>query len=215
MNSSPVPKVRREQERSVVTKINILLAALAEFANLGFDGASTRGIAERAEVNHASITHHFGSKESLWKETAAYVFGRYSERLQQRRDGLAGVDEPTLVKLLLKEFILFSARYPDFHRFMLQANQGNSDRLTWLVNEILLPRNNAELLICDQAQEVGLFPPGNTLHLRYLFIGAATSIFTLAGEYQQITGEDPFSDELIDRHVDLVMKLFASSSHET
>ncbi len=211
MNSATVTKVRREQQRAVATKASILLAALKEFANLGFEGASTRGIAERADVNHASITHHFGSKELLWKETAAYVFGLYSERLQQRRDGLTGVDEPVLVKLLLKEFILFSAHYPDFHRFMLQANQGNSERLGWLVNEFLLPRNNAEILICDQAQAAGLFPPGDSLHLRYLFIGAATSIFTLAGEYQQISGEDPFSDEMIDRHVDLVVDLFSSS----
>ncbi|MCZ6854443.1 MAG: TetR/AcrR family transcriptional regulator [Gammaproteobacteria bacterium] len=191
------------------------MAALTEFANLGFEGASTRGIAERADVNHTLITHHFGSKETLWKETASYIFGLYAEQLQRRRDGLAGVDEPIVVKLLLKEFILFSAHYPAFHRFMLQANQGNPERLGWLVNEFLLPRNNAEVLLCDQAQDAGLFPSGDSLHLRYLFIGAVTSIFTLAGEYQQISGEDPFSSEMIDRHVDLVLGLFSSASNRT
>lgn len=215
MSNTAATRVRREQQRSVATKNSILVAALTEFANLGFEGASTRGIAERAEVNHTLITHHFGNKETLWKETAGYIFDLYAERLQRRRDGLAGVDEPILVKLLLKEFILFSARYPELHRFMLQANQGNPERLAWLVDEFLLPRSGIEVEICDQAQDTGQFPAGDSLHLRYLFIGAATSIFTLAGEYQRISGEDPFSDEMIERHVDLVLGLFSSVSNQT
>ncbi len=215
MSNTAATKVRREQQRSVATKNSILLAALTEFANLGFEGASTRGIAERADVNHTLITHHFGSKETLWKETASYVFDLYAEQLQLRRDGLAGVDEPILVKLMLKEFILFSAHYPEFHRFMLQANQGTPERLAWLVDKFLLPRSGIEVEVCDQAQDAGLFPAGDSLHLRYLFIGAATSIFALAGEYQRISGEDPFSKEMIDRHVDLVLGLFASASNQT
>ena len=61
---------RAEQERSLQTKNKILSAALSEFASTGFDGVSTRAIAKKAEVNHTLISHHFGSKEALWKATA-------------------------------------------------------------------------------------------------------------------------------------------------
>ena len=64
------PVERAEQERSLQTKNKILSAALSEFASTGFNGVSTRVIAKRAGVNHTLISHHFGSKEALWKATA-------------------------------------------------------------------------------------------------------------------------------------------------
>ena len=46
----------------------LLQAALSLFAERGFEGASTRAIAERAAVPQGLIRHHFGSKEALFKE---------------------------------------------------------------------------------------------------------------------------------------------------
>ena len=43
-------------------------AALAAFAARGFEGASTREIAQRAGVPQGLIRYHFGAKEQLWRE---------------------------------------------------------------------------------------------------------------------------------------------------
>ena len=44
----------------------ILTAALKLFAEFGFDGTSTRAVAEAADVNLAMIHYYFGSKEQLY-----------------------------------------------------------------------------------------------------------------------------------------------------
>jgi TetR/AcrR family transcriptional regulator len=204
-------RVRREQQRAVETKLAIVEAALREFAEKGFEGASTREIALRANVNHRLIGHHFGSKDNLWKATAKHVFGMYTERLHKRLEGLDGVDEPVLVRLMLREFILFSAKVPQLHRFMVQANEGDRERLDWLITNYLAPGIGLELDLLGKAQKAGLLRSGDLVHLRYLFIGAATSVFTLAAEFQDITKQNPFDDEFLSKHVDMVLSLFLTN----
>jgi AcrR family transcriptional regulator len=46
-------------------------AGLALFAELGFEGASTHAIAERAGLPQGLVRYHFGSKEGLWREVIA------------------------------------------------------------------------------------------------------------------------------------------------
>lgn len=206
------PAPRREQQRSIDTKTAILAAALNEFARLGFDGAATRSIAELAGVNHNLIRHHFGTKEDLWKATARQVFEGYNERIQSRLNGLDGVDQKTITRLLLKEFILFSAEVPDFNRFMMQANQGETSRLVWMVNEFLRQGSQQEIDLLELAQNFGVFTSGSSDLLRYMFIGAATSIFTFAAEFKEMTGKNAFDDEVVDEHVNLMLALFTGAS---
>jgi AcrR family transcriptional regulator len=48
------------------TRDAILAAARAEFAGLGFDRATIRGIAAAADVDPALVLHYFGSKDHLF-----------------------------------------------------------------------------------------------------------------------------------------------------
>ena len=206
--NSPRPKPRKEQQRAADTKSAILKAALAEFATKGFDGATTRGIADKANVNHTLITHHFGSKEALWKATAGYVFGLYGDRIRARRESLEGIDDNTLFRLLLREFILFSADVPEFNLFMTQTSQAGGERLRWLVENYVGPGSKNEVGVIEAAQRHDLLGPGDPQYVRLLFIGAATSIFTWSNVFTLLTGEDPSSSEVVDRHIESVMNLF-------
>lgn len=201
-------KKRSEQQRSQVTKSKILNAALSEFSSSGFEGVSTRVIAGRAGVNHTLISHHFGNKEALWKATAEWVLESYNQLSLERREALHNVEPHAMIRGLLRDFIQLCAKKPDFHRFMMQANLSDPERLKWLTDRILLSGAGAELDLFYQAQKLGIMPEGNCLHVRYLFIGAATSIFTFAPELALLSGTDSFSDETIDQHIDLVLALF-------
>ncbi|HVY17882.1 MAG TPA: CerR family C-terminal domain-containing protein [Rhodopila sp.] len=55
------------------TRRRILDTALALFAANGFDGASTRDIAEHAGVNLPAIQYYFGSKEGLYRAVIALI----------------------------------------------------------------------------------------------------------------------------------------------
>src|ERR1700719_2456524 len=74
------PARRRQQQRTVDTRLKIIRSALSQFALLGFDGASTRGIAEAAEAPHSLVIYHFHSKEELWYETVKEAVRWYARR---------------------------------------------------------------------------------------------------------------------------------------
>lgn len=79
------------------THARILRAALTEFTQRGYKGASTRGIAERAGVNEVTLFRHFGSKLDLLRvavkqalmqmkipqDLAPYLQGTLEEGLSQ------------------------------------------------------------------------------------------------------------------------------------
>jgi AcrR family transcriptional regulator len=48
------------------TRAQLLAAARIEFAERGYEGATVRRIAERAEVDPAMVNHWFGSKDALF-----------------------------------------------------------------------------------------------------------------------------------------------------
>jgi AcrR family transcriptional regulator len=55
------------------TRRRILETALALFSAGGFEGTSTRDIAERAGVNLPAIQYYFGSKEGLYRAAIAHI----------------------------------------------------------------------------------------------------------------------------------------------
>lgn len=69
--------------RSAETRARLIEAAIAEFGNAGFEGASTRGLAERAEVGLAAISYHFGGKRELFR-AAAECIADYGATLMQQ-----------------------------------------------------------------------------------------------------------------------------------
>lgn len=75
------------------TRDAILSAALALFAERGYDGTSMRAIAVAAGVDPALIRHYFGDKETLFATTIAdrsnlpALMARSLERSHQSTDG--------------------------------------------------------------------------------------------------------------------------------
>ncbi len=59
----------------------ILEAALAVFAAHGFKAATTRQIAEAAEVNLPALKYYFGGKQGLYLACAEEIVGRYQQRM--------------------------------------------------------------------------------------------------------------------------------------
>lgn len=216
MNPATVksPPKRSEQKRARETKCKILNAVLKEFSAAGFEGVSTRAIASTAGVNHTLITHHFGTKEDLWKAAAEAIFDTYTEQSEKYLESLGDLEQPQRVRELLRHYINFSAEFPDFHRFMIQANRGDSELLNWFTDQYIQPYSDSELDLLKQAQKLGLMPKGDSLHVRYLFMGAVTSIFTFAPQFKRLSGTDPFSKDIVEQHIDYIFTIFADKDHQ-
>ena len=199
---------RRPQQRSVDTRERLVDAALAVFGDLGFEGASTREIARRAGAALAALPYHFTTKDALWRAAADRIFGELTARIGRRLDGLDGVDRATQLRLVLREFVRFSAERPELHRFMMQVAFTSSDRLAWLVETHVRPMYDFVNAITLDARKKGLGPTGLPAHLHYILIGAATSPYVMRAEFELLTGTDPCSDALIDEHVATLERLF-------
>lgn len=59
--------MRRTKEESLITRENVLTAALQAFSQHGFTATRLEDIAQAAKVTRGAIYHHFGSKEELYK----------------------------------------------------------------------------------------------------------------------------------------------------
>jgi AcrR family transcriptional regulator len=113
------------------TRQKILDAALEVFARDGFDGASTRSIAQRANVTLALLHYHHGTKEQLYR---AVWDAQYELAAQARGSRLADVDFsqplPGLVRELVTAFVsplLASVRHPKVRQFGILLGREATD----------------------------------------------------------------------------------------
>jgi AcrR family transcriptional regulator len=64
------------------TKKKIVEASTYLFGVKGYDGTSTREIAQRAGVNIASLNYHFRSKQGLLKEVTVAIISEFKEKIK-------------------------------------------------------------------------------------------------------------------------------------
>ena len=74
--------MRQVSTSSQATYDKLIDAAVAEFAALGLDGASTRDIARAANVALSAISYHFGSKADLYRAAVTRAADGMVEPLQ-------------------------------------------------------------------------------------------------------------------------------------
>ena len=70
----------------------ILEAALEEFAEHGYHGGSTEGIARRAGISQPYVFRLFGTKQELFKAVVARCFRETLELFQRAAEGKRGQD---------------------------------------------------------------------------------------------------------------------------
>jgi AcrR family transcriptional regulator len=71
------------------TRAKIVAAALELFGDHGFDGASTRLLAERAGVSLPALQYYFDGKEGMYLACAEHIAGHIEGRIGPVRDRIA------------------------------------------------------------------------------------------------------------------------------
>jgi AcrR family transcriptional regulator len=79
--SQPGRGNRAVQARGGDTRRRILSAALDVFATEGYEGTTTRRLAEVAQVNLPSIQYYFGSKEGLYRAVVSHLVETLESRV--------------------------------------------------------------------------------------------------------------------------------------
>ena len=88
--------------------------------------------------------------------------------------GAAGVDLITTAKLLIRDFIAFSAAHPQLHRIITQESKGEGERIDWLVDEHVRPLYEMTTGLFERLVDAGAVPDIPAPYLYYLLTGAGT-----------------------------------------
>ena len=173
---------RRPQKRAIDTRRAILDAALNEFAERGFEGASVRRIGERAGLEYTRITYHFKNKAALWRAVATDAFAQMDATWEAALQSNPEMSAAASVRLELKTLLQFTVEHTAFHHFMLQENHGPSPRLKWIVKKILAKARARVVPKIRQAQAEGQMLPGDPDLVYYMLIGMTSVLSSLKDE---------------------------------
>lgn len=208
MASSPgVATIRATRPSADATRDRIVTAAIELFSEWSYDGATTREIAGKAEVTQSLLNYHFRSKEELWRAAVDALFGLLNRTMDDRAHGLRGVDEITSAKLLVREFVTFSAQHPQLHRIITQESKADGPRMDYLVERHVRPIYERTIALFSSLQDQGLVPDVPVAHLYYILTGAGPTMFVLGPECRRLTALDPSQPEVIAAHADAVCRL--------
>jgi AcrR family transcriptional regulator len=199
------PRKRAEQQRSLETRASILNAAIAEFAERGFEGASIRAIAGRLGLQHPLITYHYRTKDILWRAAAEHAFAQ----IKTGWDASApeSSDLPPLARLREEYATLFryTVAFPEFHRFMRQEAVNNNPRLEWVAKTVLAPLLERLLPQIVAAQKQDLLPRVDPILFHYMMVSLTATLSGFGPEMQVTSGlfaENPKVAEAYWRLVD-------------
>ena len=182
----------------------LLESALVEFGAKGFDGASTRSIAQRVDAHQPQINYHFDSKAALWTAAVDHLFTLLGEDLADL--SLAGADDPAELAAsfaeAIRRFVRFAAAHPELNQIMVHEATEDSDRLRWMVEQHVRPIYDAIAAGWQRLRAAGLAAPIDATMVHYVLVGAASLPFVNAPEARLLTGTEPTDPAWVEAHAD-------------
>ena len=198
----PVAGLRRGEGKE-----RILEAALELFSTYGYDGVSTTDIAQRAGSSQSVVLYHFGTKEALWRCAMRALFAKVGISPRFDSPMYKDLDPVSRLRVLLRSFVQTSARYPELGRVIDREGLSDSDRLTWLVEELARPNYAVFESIFAQGAAQGILKPYPPTMITFFVQGAAATLFNLAAIVRKLMERDPLSPEVIEQQADMVIDL--------
>jgi AcrR family transcriptional regulator len=203
-------KVRTRRARADIRE-ELLESALVEFGAKGFDGASTRAIAQRVEAHQPQINYHFESKEALWEASVDYLFGLLGEAIDGTlSDDLAEAGVSDLAAAFaegIRRFVRFAAEHPELNQIMVHEGTAASDRLAWITETHIKPYFEGIGFAWRMLRDAGQVAPIDSDVLYYLLVGAVSQPYVTASEVRLLAGRDPRDPEWIDAHAEALVSI--------
>lgn len=227
-SDAPAPGRSRRNRGSEQVRDRLVIAATKEFADHGFEGTSTRRIAEAADAHQSQIKYHFTNKDELWKqcltalieEVDAAITSQLATQQAVQLTALQTAPEPTqppsptvFFEATIRGLVHFAAQRPELNRIMMHEGTSPSERLDWLVNTHVRERQSAMLALWSDLQARGLVAQIDGDLVYHTVIGAASLLYSNAPE-AVLFGVNPADPELVERHADSLVRLFLTPQPE-
>ena len=201
-------RVRKQQQRSVVTQNKLLDAAIEAFSENGFNGTSTRDIAERAGVHHPLITYHFKNKDLLWRAAADRVFRDFRESLGRSIQDNEDDCPKARMASLIRAYVYYAKQQPAMHKVLVQEAHFPNDRLDWLIDTHLRPFFEPVFKLIEELQGLGVAPAGNAKLLFNMIRLSSGGLLALGNELKASSDIDVDSTDTLDEISEMIVTVF-------
>ena len=183
----------------------ILSAAETLFAVRGFEGVSTTQIAKVAGITQPLIHYHFKNKEALWKATVTQLFGRMLQGFSADIQALNHDDDRRRMVEMIRCYVSYVARYPQFGQFILREGVQASPRLDWMVEEWLKPMLNPFRELYGKGVTQGWLRDIPFPQMIMIVTASASHFFSMAPLVNSLYDIDATSPEQVLAHSDAVV----------
>lgn len=192
------------------TRDELIRAAVAVFATVGYEGASVRDIERRAGVSRGLVAHHFGTKDVLWRTAVDWLMQRFHDEMGRVADLLRDVSPAERGRVLLKVFVRFTSQHPELTRILMLSGTDRSARMRWLVDQY--SRRNIAFFrrVSGMASTLG---PTEAM-MFYIVAGAAAYLFSVPAECEMLFGVSPTDPTFIDAYADAIAGWFSPERTE-
>ncbi len=186
---------RARRDRRDIREL-LLQSAIVEFGQKGFEGASTRAIAERIDAHQPQINYHFSSKEDLWRAVVDKLFAGLDEAILDPHQ-----DDPLPDRFarMLKRMCRYASEYPQLNQIMVHEASSPGVRLAWITNTHVRWRHKHIIAMWRQLRSAGLAAPIDD-DVFYYFTWGAGSLPYMSASEATLLGTTPQSDDFIKRH---------------
>ncbi|MFC3071067.1 TetR/AcrR family transcriptional regulator [Phenylobacterium soli] len=186
------------------TAARIRQVALDQFSRLGFERVTMGGIAQAAKVSQPTLHYHFQDKSSLWRSAMLELGAVIAE---EERAMSAARDAPAIVQLrmAMRMFLQISWKHPALGRIVMLEGMAGGERLEWLDQHLIGPRNRRLVAVAREAIAAGdlkAHPPEQlviTLHT------GAVGVINLAPLMRTSFGLDPETAAARAAHDEMVL----------
>ncbi|MGB5258697.1 MAG: TetR/AcrR family transcriptional regulator [Woeseiaceae bacterium] len=199
---------RKQQKRSIVTQQKLLDAAVEAFSENGFNGTSTRDIADRAGVHHPLITYHFKNKDALWRAAANREFLSFRNSLSPAFQESANDCPKARMSSLIRSYVRYAKQQPAMHKVLVQEAHFPNERLDWLIETHLKPLFEPVFELIEELQRLGVAPKGNAKLLFNMIRLSSGGLLALGNELKASSDIDVESQDTLDEIADMIVAVF-------
>jgi TetR/AcrR family transcriptional regulator len=147
------PRGRPHKDAQVAPVDQMMAAAIEAFSVHGYNGVSLRTVNDGLGASRNLLYQRFGSKAKLWRAAVDWAFAPLTEHLVAGDDESA--DPMVRLRMLIRNFIEYSATRPYLARLVMVESSSVTDRLEYLYHQYIEPVRARFVPVFDQLRDQG------------------------------------------------------------
>ncbi|MCB8822633.1 TetR/AcrR family transcriptional regulator [Microvirga rosea] len=194
------------------TRQALVDAAVAVFAEKGYEGASVREITRKAQANQAAITYHFGGKEGLYREVLRATFQAFKAFNLLEPEKLEAMEPQEALRLFVRQQLLPLNKREQLARFIRILNWEVLQR-TDAFQELVVSENTSVLPVAEGLVRRFLGEDADPEAVAISTLWLLHQGFIFVRDYEHL-GRAPLNfkldDDFVERLADLLSRLLTA-----